>query len=344
MWKKEIIIRDNGEKVEAIFPVIISASRSTDIPAFHSRWFMNRLEKGYLAWVNPFNRSNPQFVSFRDTRAIIFWTKNPKPFISLLPRLDEFGMNYYFQYTLNDYDKEGFEPNVKRLKDRMEVFKHLSELIGKEKMVWRFDPLILTSNISVRDLLKRIWYLGNQIVNHTNKLVFSFVDITNYKKVQNNLCREMPDVFSKNDVSENEFNQDQKIEFAEGIQKIHQEWLKKNPAFEIATCAEDFDLEKYNIVHNKCIDDDLLIKLFPRDQKLMSFLGVQFDMFGQPIITKKLKDKGQRAACGCIYSKDIGAYNTCDHLCIYCYANTSANMVKNNIKKLDKDSESLLPG
>ena len=118
---------------------------------------------------------------------------------------------------------------------------------------------------------------------------------------------------------------------------------KKNPRFEIATCAEDIDLEKFNIKHNKCIDDDLMIKLFPDDNILMNFLGYkpQESLFGTDT-RKNIKDKGQRLNCGCMISKDIGSYNTCHHLCVYCYANTSKKVVTENLTKYNIDNESII--
>jgi len=344
-WKKVKIETDNGESVEAIAPIIISASRSTDIPAFHSEWLINRLKKGYVSWINPFNRTKPQYISFEETRLFVFWTKNPKPIIKHLRFLDELGLNYYFQYTLNDYEQEGFEPNVAPLKSRIETFISLSELIGKEKVIWRFDPLLLTNQVTVKELLIRIWDIGNQLVNHTDKLVFSFADILVYQKVQNNLIRETK-FYNKSDINLAEFTQYQKNEFANGIQKILKEWIKINPDFRIATCAEDIDLEKYQIDHNKCIDDELIEKLFSKDMKLMDLLGVKPKeqlLFGEEVQLKKpnLKDKGQRKACGCMISKDIGSYNTCNHLCVYCYANTSPSVVKKNLMELSSDSESI---
>ena len=123
---------DAGPVVEASTPVIISASRSTDIPAFYAEWFFNRLEKGYCVWYNPFNQK-PMYISFAKCKVIVFWTKNPKPIIPYLHELDKRGIHYYFQVTLNDYIAEGFEPNVPSLSVRIETFKELSKLIGKER-------------------------------------------------------------------------------------------------------------------------------------------------------------------------------------------------------------------
>ena len=347
IWKEVQLKTDSGEIKQAIAPVIISASRSTDIPAFHSEWLMNRLKRGYSCWINPFNPTNPQYISFQEARLFVFWTKNPQPMIKHLSCFDRPGLNYYFQYTLNNYEKEGFEPNIPSLKSRTKTFIQLSELIGKEKVIWRFDPLLLTDQLTVCELLSRIWDLGNQLVSHTDKLVFSFADILSYQKVQNNLIGETS-IFNKSNIQHAEFSAAQKHEFASGIHKMLKKWLKINPGFQIATCAEDIDLEKYQITHNKCIDDELIVKLFAKDEKLMDLLGIKSSgtiLFGDQIQIRKpnLKDKGQRKACGCIVSKDIGSYNTCNHLCVYCYANTSPEVVRKNLLELSADSESILP-
>ncbi len=347
IWKEVQLTTDSGEQRSAIAPLIISASRSTDIPAFHSEWLVNRLKSGYVCWNNPFHRANSQYVSFQEARLFVFWTKNPKPMMQHLTYLDDLGLNYYFQYTLNNYEYEGFEPNLPPLVTRVETFISLSELIGKEKVIWRFDPLLLTDQLTVGELLTRIRKLGNQLVHHTDKLVFSFADIFSYQKVKNNLIRETT-CYNESTIHLAEFSTDQKNEFAKDIQKILQEWLKINPDFRIATCAEDIDLEKYQISHNKCIDDVLIEKLFSNDMKLMGLLGVKPReqlLFGEEVPGKKsnLKDKGQRKACGCIISKDTGSYDTCNHLCVYCYANSSPEVVKKNLLELNADSESILP-
>ena len=323
-WEKLEILTDEGEKVTAQAPVIVSASRSTDIPTFYADWFVERWKKGYIKWINPFN-GVPLYVSFKNAKVVVFWTKNPKPMFKHLDFLDVNVKNYYFQFSLNDYDKEGYEGKVPRLENRINTFKELSERIGKERVVWRFDPLLLTTEIDIKELLRRLENIGNQIYFFTNKLVFSFADISIYKKVVNNM--------NKANIDYIEFSPDTMIEFAEGLNKLNKKWN-----LELATCAEKFDLDKYGIIHNKCVDDDLMIKLFSHDIELMKFLGIEFTeptLFedGESFIkTRKLKDKGQREACGCIMSKDIGEYNTCPHECVYCYANTSFETAKNNYK------------
>ena len=303
-------------KIEkALNPVILSASRSTDIPAFYADWFLARLKAGYSAWVNPFNQERYS-VSFADTRMIVFWSKNPKPMLQRLDEVESLGFTqYYFQFTLNDFVAEGLEPNVPSVDERIDTFRRLANRIGKERVIWRFDPLLLTDKITIDVLLDRITKIGRQLKGYTEKLVFSFIDIASYRKVQRNLaglnCREL----SKED----------QISFAQGLSQLNMEL-----SLELATCAEQVDLSAYGIKHNKCVDDELMMRLFHDDAALMDFIGAEYDLIDGWQIKKTKKDKGQRKACGCIVSKDIGMYNTCPHLCRYCYANYSDGLVMNN--------------
>ena len=310
--------------MNVIAPFIVSASRSTDIPAFYAEWFVERWKAGYVKWKNPFN-GTLLYISFKKTRVVIFWTKNPKPIFKHIDFLNKNIKNFYFQFTLNDYDKEGFEGKVPGLESRINSFIELSNTIGKDKVIWRFDPLLLTKDIDVKELLRRLENIGDKLYKYTNKLVFSFADISIYRKVESNL--------RKGNIKYVEFDNEAIIQFSEGLKKLNEKWN-----LELGTCAENIDLYNYGVIHNKCIDDDLLIKLFSHDNQLMRYLGIGFDqqMLFKPAEgiekTKNMKDKGQREACGCIMSKDIGEYNTCPHECVYCYANTSIEIANNNYK------------
>ena len=308
----------SGEIVQAQAPVIISASRATDIPAFYAEWLVKRLEQGYTAWRNPFN-NKVSYVSFAQSRLIVFWTKNPKPLIPLLDRIEAVIPNFYFQFTLNDYENDGLELNVPPLSERIDTFIQLSERIGKEKVIWRFDPLILTDKIGVEDLRRKVENVGNRIFPYTEKLVFSFADIEIYRKVKSNLQRYR--------VNYREFDETLMREFAQRMVQLNQKWN-----LQLSSCSEPVALESYGISHNSCIDPQLIARLFSHDRTLMDFIGVAptgnilQQLNDNPaaisIDFSRLKDKGQRSACGCILSKDIGAYDTCPHNCVYCYANS----------------------
>lgn len=345
---KVSIHRDNGEVVEGTAPVIISASRSTDVPAFYAKWFFNRLRAGYCVWYNPFNQK-PMYISFEKTKAVVFWTKNPEPILPYLHELDERGIHYYFQVTLNDYEAEGFEPNVGSLEHRIQVFKELSDKIGPGRVIWRFDPLILTDSLSPRQLLTKVYHVGNQLKGYTNKLVFSFIDVKDYRKVQNNLIKETS-FFSRDNVEDAEPTGNKLEELADGLAKIRDHWKNEGWEIELATCGEAVDLDKYHIEHNNCIDGELMERLFADDKEFVYYLRTgklpEPDLFGAipdiPEKKKNLKDKGQRKVCGCMISKDIGMYNTCRHFCVYCYANTSRELVMKNALKHNDNSESII--
>lgn len=350
MADKVSIVTIDGKVVEAAAPVVISASRSTDIPAFYAKWFINRLKAGYCVWYNPFNRQ-PMYISFQNTKVVVFWTKNPEPIIEYLPELDRRGIHYYFQITLNDYEREGFEPNVSALQHRIEVFKQLSTKIGKEKVIWRFDPLVLTDQLTPRQLLAKIYHVGNQLKGYTDKLVFSFIDVKAYKKVQNNLVKETP-FFTRDNVDTAEPEGDKRMELVDGLAKLRDHWKESGWNLTLATCAESIDLESYGIEHNRCIDGELMERIFSQDKELVYYLRTgklpetSEGLFKSELVIppkgKRLKDKGQRKLCGCMISKDIGMYNTCRHFCVYCYANTSKDLVLKNMEKHNDDSESII--
>lgn len=330
-WEKINIQRENGEWAEAQAPLIVSASRSTDVAAFYSDWFFHRLNVGYSAWTNPFNGVK-SYVAYQNTRFIVFWSKNPFPLIRHLDYLNQRGIGCYIQYSLNDYEKEHLEKGVPPLDFRIKTFKQLVDKLGKGRVIWRFDPLLLTTDISIESLLQKIEHIGDQLQGYTEKLVFSFADILLYRKVKSNL--------EKNNIPYIDWTHDMMCEFARRLVQLNQKW-----GYELATCGEKFDFE--GIKHNHCIDDELIIRFAYSDAALMRFLKVQIhplpvpDIFGQtaPLPQDAIvlpngtyathgnnQDKGQRQFCGCINSKDIGEYNTCPHLCEYCYANASKEM------------------
>ena len=302
------IHNDNGTEVLAQAPLIVSASRATDIPAFYADWFFCRLDKGHVSWRNPFSGKD-SYVSFCNTRFIVFWSKNPAPLLPYLSKLKERGIGCYIQYTLNDYESEGLEPNVPTLTQRIDTFRRFVDVLGYGAVVWRFDPLILTDRITIDTLLEKIAHIADALVGYTEKLVFSFADIGSYKKVSRNLRQSGIDYREWDDVSMREF--------ASRLSDMNcDSWN-----FRLATCAERIDLSEYGIEHNRCIDPELISRLAPNDTVLQNY------------IYNAKTDSGQRKACGCILSKDIGAYNTCPHGCLYCYANTFPASAFENYKR-----------
>ena len=337
-WDKEILPRENGELVQMQVPEIVSASRSTDIPAFYADWFFHRLKVGYSAWTNPFNGVK-SYVSYQNTRFIVFWSKNPQPLLNHLDDLKERNIGCYIQYTLNDYEREKLEQGVPPIGQRIDTFKRLVDKLGIGHVIWRFDPLILTDDIGMDTLLSKIESIGDQLQGYTEKLVFSYADILGYRKVRANL--------EKIRIPYHEWTEPQMLEFAGRLAELNKKW-----GYTLATCGEKVDLQQFGIERNHCIDYDLIVRLAHDDERLMDFIGAMikkrgYDLFGEPeplpASAIAMKDSGQRDACGCLRSKDIGEYNTCPHRCEYCYANTSKDEALSNWKRhiVNKESETI---
>lgn len=276
--------------------MIISASRRTDIPAFYSEWFFNRIKEGYVLVRNPMNIYQVSKISLSPevVDCIVFWTKNPKPMIRRLDELKDY--KYYFQFTLTSYDKT-IEPNVPTKKTIIQTFIELSNLIGKEKVIWRYDPIILTNLFTKEYHYKWFEKLAQKLSPYTNKCVISFVDL--YRKTEKNLKGMELLPLANSDMEE----------IASKFSLIASKY-----GLSLETCSELINLEKYNIAHSKCIDDRLISNV----------LGINLTIE---------KDPNQRETCGCVKSIDIGAYNTCKHECYYCYANFSKDIVAKNISQ-----------
>lgn len=294
--------------------MIISASRRTDIPAFYTPWLMNRVRAGFLLTRNPFNAQQIKRISLdpKDVAVIVFWTRNPSHLMPHLSELDNLGFGYYFQYTITGYQKliETRVPNPQRA---IETFSALSQMIGANKVIWRYDPILL-SNLTDIDEHKRLFYkIARSLAGKTHKVVISFADF--YQKTERNLKTiEGLDCF---DI----------VQHREMLLGLASYLYQTAQSFDMAieTCAEEIDLAESGIQFGKCIDDRLIAKVFGLS------LGYQ-------------KDKGQREACGCIKSVDIGTYNTCLHGCAYCYATFNHTTVVNNRQKHDPKSPFLLGG
>ena len=328
-WEKETIATQNGQRVEALAPVILSASRATDVPAFYADWFFNRIRAGYFKWTNPFNAGQVQTISVSKVRVVVFWSKNPKSLLGKRDELERHGIHFYVQFTVNDFDEEGYEPHVPKLNTRIETFRRLAEQIGPERVIWRMDPLLQTQRVGIPELLGKADGLARQLAGYTRKLVFSYADVKDYAAVRRHLSQTAGGV--------REFTVDEMNVLAKGMVEVAQ----AHGMDEIATCAEVLDQEALGVAHNRCIDDELMIRLWPNDGPLMDFLGYEGPALLGNTNRPTLKDKGQRKACGCIVSKDIGRYGTCPHLCAYCYANPSAERVKQNFSAHRKEGETL---
>lgn len=288
--------------------MILSVSRRTDIPAFYSEWFFNRIKAGFVDVVNPFNakqisriKLNPAVVD-----CIVFWTKDAAP---MLERLDELkNYKYYFQFTITPYD-EDVEPGLLRNQSKNDIvctFQKLSEKIGKDKIIWRYDPILLSRSHSIDWHFEQFIYYLEKLAPFTNRCVISFLDL--YAKTKHNT----------QPLGIREITEAEMIELAQGFSEI------TAGKIEIQSCSEKIDLQNYGIKHGACIDKEIIESVI-----------------GAKIIIDK--DKNQRQECGCMTSIDIGQYDTCTHLCAYCYANFRPNIAAANFK-LHNPKSSLLLG
>lgn len=281
--------------------MILSVSRRTDIPNYYTEWFMNRIKEGYLYVRNPMNahQISKIILSPEVVDCIVFWTKNPEP---LLQRLDELNAyQYYFQFTLTGYGND-MESNVPHKKDYMiPIFQKLSRKIGKQKVIWRYDPIIFTDKYTPEYHLKAFKQIAKELHGYTSKCAISFVDI--YTKNQKNM-KELNSYY---------LSEDELLEFGKQVALI-----AKDNDIKVATCAEIVDLSSCGIEHNCCIDKELIEEIIG--------CKIQAD-----------KDKNQRKECGCVESIEIGTYNTCKNGCRYCYANYSQESVFQNCRLYDAD-------
>ena len=282
--------------------MIISASRRTDIPNYYSSWFLNRIREGFVLVRNPVNPHQVSRISLAPEAVdcIVFWTKNPEPMLERLGELKEYP--FYFQFTLTPYGRD-VEENVPHKKDRMiPVFKRLSQMIGGERVVWRYDPILFSGRYTPQYHLQAFKQIAEALRGYTDQCVISFVDTyaKNRKELQALGIYDLPEE-----------------ELAEFAGKLGQ--MAAENGMEIGSCAERMDLAPYGICHNSCVDQ----------KKIEKILGCSI---------RAAKDRNQREACGCIESIDIGAYNTCQNGCRYCYANAGAGAAALKRREYDPDS------
>ena len=277
--------------------MILSASRRTDIPTYYSEWFFNRIRDGYALVRNPMNYHQLSKIKITPdvVDGIVFWTKNPIPMLPRLGELSEY--TYYFQFTLNSY-ADDIEPSIPlKSKYIIPAFQKLSDRIGPERVIWRYDPILLNDKYSIGYHLKYFANLAKLLHPYTKKCTFSFIDF--YRNTQNNV----------KGLELITLTEEHKLAIAKGLSEIAHSY-----GLSIDTCAEDIDLDQFGITHARCVDDRLLGKLLGRTLKVE-------------------KDKNQRFSCGCVASVDIGMYNTCRNGCKYCYANYSPKSVATNSHK-----------
>ena len=274
--------------------MIISASRRTDLPAFYSEWLYNRLREGYVLVRNPMNihqigkiNLSPDVVD-----GIVFWTKNPIPMMNRLSELEKYV--YYFQFTLTAYDRD-VEPNLPSKNESLiPAFQQLSRAIGRNRVIWRYDPIFFNDRYTLDYHCKYFRVLAAKLSDYTEKCTVSFLDL--YKNTERNV----------RPLNIQQETAEMQIEVMQRFSDIAKQY-----GIYVDTCAEKIDLSGLQIPHACCIDK----QRFERLGNCKLNLG---------------KDSNQRSECGCVASIDIGTYNTCKHGCLYCYANYSQNTVRKN--------------
>ena len=293
--------------------MIISASRRTDIPALYAPWFAERLRAGFCRVANPFNPRQISRVSLRpeDVDAIVFWTRHPRPLFDVLPLLERRGYRFYFQYTITGYGRP-IERRTPPLEVALRTFTELADRRPPGSVVWRYDPILIGASLPVSEHLARFRRIATALEGRARRVVVSVVDL--YRKTERRVGAVMP--------------------WDRDLLREPRSWAGL-PAFlaELATvagehgmaiesCAEEADWSALGIGATKCIDDRLLTELFG----------------GAWPVTK---DRGQRPACGCIPSRDIGAPDTCTFGCRYCYATRSDALARKRRREHDPTGPAL---
>ncbi len=274
--------------------MIISASRRTDIPSYYSEWLFNRLKDRYVLVRNPMNMHQVSKIDLSPdvVDAIVFWTKNPAPMLSRLEELNDY--TYYFQFTLNAYAPDAEQHLPSKNKVIIPAFQRLSQEIGKEKVVWRYDPVFFSEKYSMKYHCRYFEVLASKLGAYTEKCTVSFID--RYRSTERNgkPLHIMKETYAM------------QKELLQRFAEIAEEY-----GLYIDACAEAGDFHSIGVGPARCIDKERIERIG----------GFKLDIG---------KDANQRPECGCAASIDIGAYNTCKNGCLYCYANDHADAVQKN--------------
>ena len=286
---------------------IISVSRRTDVPAFYGDWFMNRLNEGFVGYVNPFGGSK-HFVSLstEDVVCFVFWSKNFEPFMDNLKELQVRGYHCYFQFTINALPKI-FESNVVDTSTAIETLKEVGRMYSHAHINWRYDPIVISDITDTDFHLQNFQSLASQLAGYVERCYFSFP--TFYGKVIRNIA-----IFKREKgVKISEPDKDFKIDLANQLAEIAYRY-----GISMNSCCGDY-LVGGKIEKAHCVDGNVIGSLFFDDN-----------------YTYKLKPS--RAECGCAQSTDIGSYDTCPNGCVYCYANVNKQKAQSAYENHDSRS------
>lgn len=284
--------------------MIVNVGGRTDIVNYYSEWLMNRIKEGFAYSRNPLFPNNVSKISLnpKDVDCLMFCSKNYKPMLKYMKEINE-KYRIICHYTITAYDRD-VEPYVPSIDESIKTLIELSKIVGKEKILWRYDPILLTKKYTVEKHLETFEYMAKQIAPYVQRAIFSFVEM--YKKLDYN----MPEIIP--------FKEEYKIKILEGIGKI-----SKKYNLYIQTCGTDENYEQYGIHVSGCTTPEILEQ-------------------ANNVKYKNVKAKPMRKGCHCIPSIDIGAYDTCLNGCKYCYANKRPELARENVKLHDKNSPLLL--
>ena len=284
--------------------VIVSVSRRTDVPAFHFEWFMNRVREGYAMVRNPVCHSVVYRVPLgpSDVDMFAFISKDPRPAIPHLQGLMSKGYGITFQVTVNPYGKD-LEPNVPDDSVVVQAVREISDIIGRDRVMWRYDPVIISGEYDMDFHRRNFSRIASELSGYTERCIFTFLDV--YDK-------HLP-LFASGWLRES--TQDERIEFVRMAAPI-----AKDNGIELSTCCTEDDYSSLGAVHRPCLDP-----------KTFRSWGIPYELQSAPV----------REGCRCVKSIDIGAYDSCRHDCLYCYANRTSGGDRSS-RRYDPGSEMLM--
>ena len=286
--------------------MIIQTGMRTDIPAFYSEWFANRLKEGYALTRNPYNASQVTRYSLdpKVVDLIAFCSKNPGPMLKYVDLLKPYAGTYWF-VTITPYGRD-YEPNVPEIDKVIEDFKTISRIVGPDSMGWRYDPIFINDIYTVEKHLEAYEHIASELSGYTKTCVISFIDL--YQKVRKNF----PEARTVGKAD--------RLYLGEKMIKIAGSY-----GMTVKPCAEGKELAQFGADCRGCMTTDVYEKA----------IGLSMDF---------PKKKPLRQECECFMGNDIGAYNTCPHLCRYCYANYDEETVRRNYRLHDLQSPFLIGG
>lgn len=285
--------------------MIINTGCRTDIPAYFSQWFFNRIKDGYVYVRNPYYKN--QVIKYKLTPDVVdclaFCTKNPQPMLQRINELD--GFNQFWFVTITPYGNE-IEPNVPPKEKVIEDFQKLSTIVGAEKIGWRYDPIFIKGKYTIESHIETFEKTASNLSGYTHDCIISFIDL--YEKTKRNF------------IGIKEVTKEERIIIAKEFVRIGKKYNIK-----IKTCVEGQELSKYGVDCSGCMTKPII----------ENAIGYKLNV---------PKKKSTRDGCDCLLGNDIGVYNTCGHGCVYCYANFNRKTVVDNMKLHNANSPFLIGG